>query len=55
MKTKLIALYFSCVVGLISACSSIMGAPTSGDPTERGLSYVAGAIVLASLIRACPR
>lgn len=35
---------------LLASCSA--GNTASGDPTERGLSYVAGAIISAAVIRA---
>lgn len=37
---------------LLTACGSPLGNATAADPTERGLSYVAGAIVTAAVIRA---
>jgi len=37
------------VILLLSNC----GATDSVDPTERGLSYVATAIVFAAILRAC--
>lgn len=36
---------------LISGCSHIMGNATSQDPIERGLSYIAGAIVVHGILR----
>ena len=36
----------------LGGCAWIMGNVGSSDPTERGFSYVAGAIVLAAILRA---
>ena len=38
---------------LLTACA--YGGEASADPTERGLSYVAGAIITAAFIRAVGR
>jgi hypothetical protein len=37
---------------MLSGCAGALGQVASKDPTERGLSYVASAIVTAAIIRA---
>lgn len=44
---KIIMLMF-----LLSGCSGAIGNKDASDPTERGLSYVAAAIVTSAIIRA---
>jgi len=44
-------LLFSAMV-LLTGCANSLGRPTATDPTERGLSYVAAAIVTAAVLRA---
>lgn len=39
-------------ITLLSGCVGAVGNTSSTDPTERGLSYVACAIVLAAVLRA---
>ena len=50
MKTKLI-LFFMFICFFMISCAGIY-AENSSDPTERGLSYVAGAIIANAVIRA---
>lgn len=40
------------VLLLLSGCAGATGNVSATDPTERGLSYVAAAIVTAAVIRA---
>lgn len=40
------------LVLLLSGCAGSLGNISATDPTERGLSYVAAAIVTAAIIRA---
>ncbi len=44
--------YAAIAASLLSGCSGSLGNIESNDPTERGLSYVACAIVTAAIIRA---
>ena len=44
------ALILLCV--LLSGCAGALGHMDANDPTERGLSYVAAAIVTGAIIRA---
>jgi hypothetical protein len=52
MKTKLRLICLS--VGLLAmcGCAGATGNMSASDPTERGLSYVAAAIVTSAVIRA---
>ena len=43
------ALWFPLV---LSGCAGSLGSINATDPTERGLSYVAAAIVTAAILRA---
>ena len=55
MKTthKLAAIVAICIIiALAAGCSGATGNVSAADPTERGLSYVAAAIVTSALIRA---
>lgn len=48
------SLYMFGVVSIIcflSGCSGSLGNISANDPTERGLSYIAAAIVTASIIK----
>lgn len=49
MRRLLCVLLF---VGVTAACAGATGNRQASDPTERGLSYVAAAIVTAAVIRA---
>jgi hypothetical protein len=42
----------ACVLLLLTGCAGATGNLSASDPTERGLSYVAAAIVTAAIIRA---
>ena len=46
-------LYAVCWLAALSACSGSLGNLNADNPTERGLSYVAAAIVTAAIIRGC--
>lgn len=37
---------------LLTGCAGATGNPSATDPTERGLSYIAAAIITAAVIRA---
>jgi len=37
---------------LLAGCDGATGDPTAKDPTERGLSYLAAAIVTSAVLRA---
>jgi hypothetical protein len=52
-KTKT-ALRFgvSALIVLLAGCSGAIGNVAATDPTERGLSYIAAAIVTGAVIRA---
>ena len=39
------------LIVLLGGCSGALGNTGAADPTERGLSYVAAAIITAALIR----
>jgi len=39
-------------VSLLTGCAGAVGNITATDPTERGLSYIAAAIVTAAVLRA---
>jgi hypothetical protein len=41
-----------CLILLFPSCTGSLGNITANDPTERGLSYVAAAIVTNAVIRA---
>jgi hypothetical protein len=42
----------SALIVLLAGCSGATGNVDATDPTERGLSYIAAAIVTAAVIRA---
>ncbi len=48
MKYLKIAFLALCLTGCVGAC----GAPGAADPTERGLGYIAAAIVVGAILRA---
>lgn len=45
-------IWISISVAMLSGCAGATGNITATDPVERGLSYVAAAIVTAAVIRA---
>ena len=53
MKTKILHCVLAVVcIALLPGCSGALGNITANDPTERGLSYVAAAIVTNAVLRA---
>lgn len=52
MKNIIISVSFLLLSGCASHIESLNPVVDAADPTERGLGYVAGAIVVAAIIRA---
>lgn len=50
-RNKLIIMVGVCAMALVG-CAGALGKTNSTDPTERGLSYVAAAIVTNAVLRA---
>ncbi len=52
MKNKLVSLAPFLLIAVLSGCAGALGKIDAADPSERGLSYVAAAIVTAAVIKA---